>query len=158
MSYVKESIYYPKGAGREIAFMLYNYKNINDLIEERKLELIDEIDVRNSAWLKGRNQMSNSLEDIIVKYDDDYKIKRLEQWRILINSMLNLLSNEQIPLEYYFIKYKYFEKLDDKVIMEKMNLTSSELRKMEIQVKWIIYSYALEKKLFREEVISNGKM
>ncbi len=60
---------YLKSFDREITFILYNYKNIDILIEKRKEELIDKINVTTSAWLKSRKQDSNSIDDILTKFD-----------------------------------------------------------------------------------------
>ena len=78
-----ESIFYPKYAGKEISFMMYNFRNINKLIENRKDELIDTINVTNRAWIKSLKQEGNTIEDIIAKFDDDRKILRLKKWQSL---------------------------------------------------------------------------
>ena len=78
-----ESIFYPKYAGKEISFMMYNSQNIDKLIENRKDELIDTINVTNRAWIKSLKQEGNTKEDIIAKFDDDRKILRLKKWQSL---------------------------------------------------------------------------
>lgn len=72
---------YPKSASKEIAFMLRNYKNIDNLIEERRTNIMDRMNGSTSAWLKGINQSSNSFEDIIILLDEDKVIKRYKHWK-----------------------------------------------------------------------------
>ena len=49
----------------QIKFFLYNYKNIEKLIEERKSELISRINVSNVNYLKGLKEDTNTLENTI---------------------------------------------------------------------------------------------
>lgn len=84
----------PKVAKKEISFALYNYKNISALIENRKNTIRERLNYSTSAWLKGRNQNSNSLEDVLIMYEEDEYIKRLKKWKKIINKVLNEFINE----------------------------------------------------------------
>ena len=42
----------PMQCNREITFMLYNYNNIDKIIEDRKEEIMDNMSVTNTAYLK----------------------------------------------------------------------------------------------------------
>ncbi len=58
--------------------MLYNYHNLDDLIEERKLKLIDKMNLSYYEWNKAKTIFySNTLEDIVERLEEDYKINRL---------------------------------------------------------------------------------
>ena len=150
-----ESIFYPKYAGKEISFMMYNSQNIDKLIENRKDEIIDTINVTNRAWIKSLKQEGNTIEDIIVKFDDDRKILRLKKWQSFLISFFNILKKFERPLYYQFIELKYIKKLDNKEIMEQLKLNEVALKNLEIQVKWIAYRYAIKEELFKEEVLEN---
>ena len=152
---INESNFYPKYAGKEISFMMYNSQNIDKLIENRKDELIDTINVTNRAWIKSLKQEGNTIEDIIVKFDDDRKILRLKKWQSFLISFFNILKKFERPLYYQFIELKYIKKLDNKEIMEQLNLDEVALKNLEIQVKWIAYRYAIKEELFKEEVLEN---
>ena len=150
-----ESIFYPKYAGKEISFMMYNSQNIDKLIENRKDELIDTINVTNRAWIKSLKQEGNTIEDIIAKFDDDRKILRLKKWQSFLISFFNILKKFERPLYYHFIELKYIKKLDNKEIMEQLKVNEVALKNLEIQVKWIAYRYAIKEELFKEEVLEN---
>lgn len=152
---INESNFYPKYAGKEISFMMYNSQNIDKLIENRKDELIDTINVTNRAWIKSLKQEGNTIEDIIVKFDDDRKILRLKKWQSFLISFFNILKKFERPLYYQFIELKYIKKLDNKEIMEQLKLNEVALKNLEIQVKWIAYRYAIKEELFKEEVLEN---
>ena len=152
---INESNFYPKYAGKEISFMMYNFRNINKLIENRKDELIDTINVTNRAWIKSLKQEGNTIEDIIAKFDDDRKILRLKKWQSFLISFFNILKKFERPLYYQFIELKYIKKLDNKEIMEQLKLNEVALKNLEIQVKWIAYRYAIKEELFKEEVLEN---
>ena len=64
----------PKDIEKEITFMLYNYQNIDELIDNRKNELIDNMNVTNKAWLKSINKPAGTLEDVVMSFETDKKI------------------------------------------------------------------------------------
>lgn len=150
--------YIPQVARKEISFILYNYTNLESLIENRKNTIIDRLNYSTSAWLKGRSQDSNSMEDILIMYEQDRYIRRIKKWQRIINKLLNELSNEEYPIEYYLIKYKYMENNSDEFLIDKLNLDSiEELQHLIMKVKVKIYNYAIKEHLYKE-VISDGKM
>lgn len=138
--------------------MLYNFKNIDKLIEKRKRELINTINVTNKAWLKSLQQDSNSLEDIILKIDEDRKIIRLKKWQSFLIAFFNILKKYERPLYYQFIDLKYTKKLDNKEIMEQLKIDEALFKDIDTQVKWIAYKYAVKEELFKEEVLKDVKM
>lgn len=141
----------PMQCNREITFMLYNYNNIDKIIEDRKEEIMDNMSVTNTAYLKSiKSKNSNTLEDIVMKFDSDKYIQRLKKWQRLINSFCNRLYDERPNKYYYFIKYKYFIKKDDDFIKEHMNLNNNEFNQINNYLKWIIYQYAVMDNLYNE--------
>ena len=158
MSNVNESAFYPKKAGKEISFMLYNSKNIPKLIEKRKLDLIDTMNSSPAAWLRSRNTDANTLEDIVVRIDEDRIINRLKKWQIFLASFFKILKNYERPIYYQFIEMRYIKKIDSKEIARQLNLTEKELKNLEIHIKWTTYRYAIKDKLFDEEVVGNVPM
>lgn len=158
MSSENELNFCPRYASKEISFMMYNFQNINKLVERRKDELIATINVTNSAWLKSINQDGNSLEDIVASFDDDRKIVRLKQWKSFLISFFNILKKFERPIYYQFVNLKYIKKLDNKEIMKYLKLTKKALRELEMQLKWIVYKYAIKDELFKEEVAESVQM
>ena len=93
MEKIKNLMYLPKSINKEITFMLYNFKNFEKLIENREEDLIDSIKVTNVAYLKAINKSNNTLEDMIIRFDNDKIIKRYQRWKQLINLYINKLYN-----------------------------------------------------------------
>ena len=142
----------PVKCNKEITYMLYNYNNIDKIIENRKKEIMDNMSVTNTAYLKAlKSNNSNTLEDIVMKFDSDKYIKRLKKWKQLINSFCNKLYDERPNKYYYFIKYKYFIKINDEIIKEHMNIDDKTFNKINTYLKWIIYQYAVIDNLYSEE-------
>lgn len=140
-----------KEIDREIAFMLHNYNNIEKLIDQRKNEMIDNMEVTNRAYLSSIHSIhSNTLEDVIEKFDTDSNILRLKAWKKLINSFLSKLYDEEDKFYYYFIKYKYLIKMDTEMMHEKLNINYAEEKEIDIYLKWVLYQYAIRAELYKE--------
>lgn len=142
----------PKTAEKEISFMLYNYENIEKLIDKRKNELIDTINVSNKAHLKAINENGRTMEDIAISLDFDHKIKRLREWKTIISSFKRKLYDDENRIYYRFILLKYTRRFDEESITDILNITKERLKDIDIFLKSLIYSYAIEKNLFKEEV------
>ena len=156
MKSLSNTVYIPKENEKEISFMLYNYNRIDELIEERKEQLIDKIKVTNKAYLKSINKPCNTLEDTIIRISEDRKIYKLEMWKKIINRFLSELYDEEDKFYYSLIRYKYFHKINEEVIREKMNLSKDEFKEIDIFLKWTIYNRAIKEKIFTEEVNCNA--
>ena len=143
----------PKQVEREIAFMLYNYNNLDKLIDRRKNNLIDNVEVTNRAYLNSIHAVhSNTLEDVVERFDTDSNITRLKGWKKLLNSILSKLYDEEDKLYYYFIKFKYLENMNEETIQERLNITSGQSVEINMYLKWVIYQYAIKAELFESEV------
>ena len=141
----------PKEIDREIAFMLHNDNNIEKLIDQRKNEMIDNMEVTSRAYLSSIHSLhSNTLEDVIEKFDTDRNILRLKAWKKLINSFLSKLYDEEDKFYYYFIKYKYLIKMDTEMMHEKLNINYTEEKEIDIYLKWVLYQYATRAELYKE--------
>lgn len=145
-----EIVYYPLEVEKEISFMLYNYENIEDLINSRKEELIDKMNVTSSAWLRSKNIGSNTLEDIVIKLQNDKKLKRLKKWQIFLDKYVKGLKEYDIPIYYNFVDMKYFKKYDKKEIMNKLELNNDSYEGLKIRIIWVVYYYAVKEKLYKE--------
>jgi hypothetical protein len=150
MEKTKNLMYLPKSINKEITFMLYNFKNFEKLIENRKEDLIDSIKVTNVAYLKAINKSNNTLEDMIIRFDNDKVIKRYQRWKQLINLYINKLYNNNDIIAYYIIKYKYIDKRDDEFICEHLNITKEEFKFEDIRLKCELCVEAQENGLIKE--------
>ncbi len=151
MKNISKILYLPIEVNKEITFMLYNYKNIDKLIDERKNELIDKMKISKDAYLKSIQHSNNILEDIIIKFEDDSKIKRIKVWQHLINKFMSCLYDEEDKLYYLIMKYKYQDKLTEDFIEDKTNLEEQQLKEIDIYLKWVLYQYAIKDELYKEE-------
>ncbi len=86
---------------KKISFYLYNYNNIDDLISERRTNIIDAIDVTNRAWLKSKTSKGNTLEDQIIKLNNDSLILEYKRWQVLIKRyLLFYISTPLLPINF----------------------------------------------------------
>ena len=137
---------------KEIKFMLHNYKKIDRLIEKRKNQLVDRMNLSNAAWLRGINNDSNTFEDVIASFDEDWQLKRYKHWQNFLSNLFDVIKNVESSIIYKFLQYKYFNDLDNEQIMKLLNVNESQLRLIANYFNCIVYRYAIKDKLFKEEV------
>ena len=94
---------------KKIEYYLYNYSNIDKLIDEIKDSLINSVNVRGSAWRKGITVCNNTLENQVIKIIENKKILEFKRWQVLIKKVLVFLL-QKYPKYYDFITQKYFQK------------------------------------------------
>lgn len=96
-----------KKCEKELVYMLYNYPNIDKLIENRKLEIIDTINNSCNEWIKSKQSTNtNTIEDVVERFDDDYKINILNKLKHTIEKYLRGISYNNMIRR--FITNKYF--------------------------------------------------
>ena len=137
---------------KEIKYMLYNYNKIDSLINKRKEELIDSMNLSTAAWLRGIKQDSNTLEDVITSFDDDWKIKRYNHWKEFLRNLFEVFKKFESSKYYKFLQLKYFEDLSSEEISKKMKVNEEELKIIANYFNCLVYKYAIKDKLFQEEV------
>lgn len=94
---------------KKIEYYLYNYSNIDKLIDEIKDGLINSVNVSGSAWRKGITVCNNTLENQVIKIIENKKILEFKRWQVLIKKVLAFLM-QKYPKYYDFITQKYFQK------------------------------------------------
>lgn len=94
---------------KKIEYYLYNYSNIDKLIDEIKDGLINSVNVSGSAWRKGITVCNNTLENQVIKIIENKKILEFKRWQVLIKKVLAFLL-QKYPKYYDFITQKYFQK------------------------------------------------
>lgn len=94
---------------KKIEYYLYNYSNIDKLINEIKDGLINSVNVSGSAWRKGITVCNNTLENQVIKIIENKKILEFKRWQVLIKKVLVFLL-QKYPKYYDFINLKYFQK------------------------------------------------
>ena len=73
---------------KKIEFYLYNYNNIDEMIDEIKDNLINSINVSGNAWRKGITICNNTLENQVIKITENRKILEFKRWQVLIKKVL----------------------------------------------------------------------
>ena len=102
---------------KKIEYYLYNYSNIDKLIDEIKDGLINSVNVSGSAWRKGITVCNNTLENQVIKIIENKKILEFKRWQVLIKKVLVFLL-QKYPKYYDFINLKYFQKQSKDAIEE----------------------------------------
>lgn len=125
----------------KILFYLYNYENIDDLIEQRKNEIIDTVNISSIAWIKSKQGNGNTLEDQVIKLIDDPLILEYKRWQVFIKRILVFLSLYK-PIIYKYVKLKFIEKLENDEIMEALNLDFKQLKILKVKLLELIFKNA----------------
>ena len=132
---------------KEITFMLYNYLNLDELIENRKLELIDKMNSSYNEWNKSKTAYySNTLEDIVERLEDDYKLNRLNAWKKIINNFLKGISYNSMLRR--FVNNKYFFENSTNEVMKKLKINYNEYYFLDDIIKRSLYRLCKEEKIF----------
>ena len=78
---MKDSIY------KMTEYYLYNFKNIDNIIDDISERIISSINISSRAWLKNKKTYSNTLENQAIKLADNKKINNLKRAKIIINHL-----------------------------------------------------------------------
>ena len=126
---------------KKILFYLYNYENIDDLIEQRKTQIIDTVDISSTAWMKSRQGNGNTLEDQVIKLIEDPLIMEYKRWQVFLKNILVFLCKKS-PTLYKFVSYKYFKKLEDDEILKALKIDFKKLIVLRSKLLELIYKNA----------------
>lgn len=149
MTLNKKSEYFPKDVRKEINFMLFNYKRLDKLIEKRKCELINKIDSSSAGWYKSKSSLySNTLEDVVLNFDEDESINKLSNWKIFLDKYIKELFNNKNEKFYKVIILKYIEKKDLMSILNELEISLEEFNYIDLKIKLDIF-----KKVKKENII-----
>ena len=96
---MKENVY------KRIEYYLYNYKNIDNKIEEIRESIIESVSISTHSHLIGKN----SVEEQAIKLADNRKIYNLKKAKAVISHYLKLFKSRNYK-RYEFIKMKYLDK------------------------------------------------
>ena len=96
---MKENVY------KRVEYYLYNYKNIDNKIEEIRESIIESVSISTHSHLIGKN----SVEEQAIKLADNRKIYNLKKAKAVISHYLKLFKSRNYK-RYEFIKMKYLDK------------------------------------------------
>ncbi len=126
---------------KKIEFYLYNYNNIDELIDEIKEGLINSVNVSGSAWRKGITVCNNTLENQVIKIIENRKIMELKRWQVLIKKVLAFLV-QKYPKYYDFVKIKYFQKRSKDEIKQALKFDSKKQKIIKDKLIEFVYKNA----------------
>lgn len=124
-----------------ILFYLYNYENIDDLIEQRKNEIIDTVNVSSIAWIKSKQGNGNTLEDQVIKLIEDPLILEYKRWKVFVKRMLVFLSLYK-PTFYKYVFLKFMQKKENDEISKALNLDFKHLKILKVKLLELFYKNA----------------
>ena len=130
----------------KILFYLYNYENIDDLIEQRKNEILDTVNVSSVAWIKSKQGNGNTLEDQVIKLIEDPLILEYKRWQVFVKRMLVFLSLYK-PTFYKYVFLKFMQKKENDEISKVLNLDFKHLKILKVKLLELIYKNAKLRKL-----------
>lgn len=110
-------------------YYLYNYKNIEKLIEERREEIIDGVCCNLNNCLRG----INTIETQVIALIEDKRIKMLKRWQVQIRNVLAFLRKKR-PLYYKVIVMKYINQMSEKDIQKALGLNLKQIRYIDNKV------------------------
>lgn len=136
-----------KKGEKELVFMLYNYPNIDKLIENRKLEIIDKVNNSYNEWSKAKHSLyTNTLEDIVERIDSDKTISRLNKWKNIIEKFLGGISyNDMIKR---FVTNKYFFNGSTEEVMKTLKINYDEYYFLDQITKKSLYRLCEKENLY----------
>ncbi len=148
---------YPAEVGKEISFVLHNYKSIDKLIEQRREELLGTLNDGKDSWMKSKTQIyGHTIEDIIIRIDEDDRISRLLSWKKLLdNFFFNMYINDDYVLS-SFCKLKYLQNKNDEQIHIALDLNSEEIKYLDVKIKSFIYDKAKKLYLYDETEVNKS--
>lgn len=90
---------------KKVEYYLYNYKNIDNKIDEIRERIIESVNISTHSHLIGKN----SVEEQAIKLADNRKIYNLRKAKTIIVHYLRVFKSRNSK-RYEFIKMKYFDK------------------------------------------------
>lgn len=138
---------YPK-----IEYYLYNYNQISNRINKinQQNEDLDYNHFNYGMWIRTKINRGNSLENQVVnKINNECIVIKLKAWEKLITQILKYFK-QFYPLKYDFICCKYFEKLSDIEIEQKLKIDKYKQRDIRAEILHYIFLLCIKKNILRE--------
>lgn len=110
-------------------YYLFNYDKIDEMIEDREEEIIDNICPNVENYLKG----FNTVETQVIALIEDKRIKMLKRWQVQIKNVLVFLR-KRYPMAYKVIIMKYFKRMSDEEIQKTLKLNFKQIKYIDNKV------------------------
>lgn len=135
---------------KKILKYLYNFKNIDETIDNIKLDMINYNNLGYNNWIKSISNNGKTLEDKIIEIDNNRVIIRLKKWKELISEILEYYKKTD-NIKYQYICLKYFENKSSEKIQSQLKLNRKEQKDMQTIILQHIFFRAVRQKLLRYE-------
>lgn len=136
----------------KIEYYLYNYQELDNRINKINTQNSD-FDYNHfnyGRWIKTKINRGNSLENQVVnKINNECIVIKLNVWKKLIKEVLQHFK-EFDKLKYNFIIYRYFKKISEKEIKQKLNINEHKQRDIKAEILHYIFSLCVKKNILRE--------
>ena len=113
----------------KIRYYLYNYKIIDNMIDERRTEIIERCCSNLNNYMKG----INTVESQAIALIEDKKINELKRWQVYIKNIL-VFFRQKNPLLYKFIILKYFNGKKNEEIKKILKLNLRQIKYLDDKV------------------------
>lgn len=144
----------PRRVYREIRWYLFNYNKLDDYIKKReeylKKEVFDYYHFTNKNSLKNISSYGYTLDNCIIALEEDILINRYKKWKKLIMKYVNDVDNENYYIDYWLVKYIFFDKRKIGFIKEHLNLEYDDIKQEVFFIIYEIYRRAIKEKLYKE--------
>lgn len=102
---------------------LFCYHELKQKLQDREDEIMNNTKTNVNSYLKSKNSISRTTEDMAIKLAEDKTINYYKMWIDAIDEFLKVL--ESYPDELRIIKYRYIDNdtfAKDKDVMRKLQL------------------------------------
>ena len=138
-----------KSTYNRIQKYLYNYNNIDKIINNIKLDTTDYTHYSYNNWIKSKYNLGITLEDDIIDIQNNRIILRLQKWKSVISDTLEYYKKFD-NIKYQYICLKYFDKKSYEKIQNKLKLNKRQQKDMQVDILQHIFLYSVRKKLLRK--------
>lgn len=128
---------------------LYNYKNIDDTINNIKLDMTDYTHYSYNNWIKSKSSSGKTLEDNIANIENNRIILKLQKWKKVISDILEYYKKFD-NIKYQYICLKYFENKSSEEIQSKLKLNKKEQKDMQVDILQHIFVHSIRKNLLNK--------
>ena len=74
---------------KKIKYYLYNYNDIDRMINEIETDIIDSSNVTVDTWLRGKHCFTNTVENQAITLATCKQLQELKEWKAKLKQILN---------------------------------------------------------------------
>ena len=128
-----------------IIYYLYNYKSIDNMIDELKEDLIIE-NVSLKTWSRSKQSFTNTVENQAIALAENKQIKELQFWKKTYDSIFKYIISKY-PKLYQYIELRFFKEADRTEIKNALYITFENQAKLDKKLYRLIDKYMYQQEL-----------